>query len=97
MGFSKCPAIFQCHIKVHHSRPIEEAPCSRPKVPQIRQTRDRPGIRLAHILDLHHILGLETFRAFRNGEFNCVSFTERLVTGGLYCGMEDQDVIPRYL
>lgn len=42
----------------------------------------------------HHVLGLETFRTARHGEFYRVTFNERLETSSLYCGMVDEDASP---
>jgi hypothetical protein len=44
-------------------------------------------------LEFHYFSGLKTFRAFRNGEFNCVSFIERFVTGSLYSRMVHENII----
>jgi hypothetical protein len=46
------------------------------------------------MLYLNYILGLKTFGAFRDAEFDRIPLVQGLEAGGLDCGVMNEDIIP---
>jgi hypothetical protein len=44
-------------------------------------------------LELYHLLSLQAFRAFCNGEFYGIALAQGLETSCLYCGVVDKNII----